>query len=383
MTVDIERYLSELELLVNMDSGFGNPDGITAIAEWFKRRFDALGWITGLHDVGSQTGRVLVAKNREAARYDALLVGHLDTVFPAGETAKRPFRRDTERAYGVGVIDMKQGDLAILHILEQLPEQVNERLNIAVILNPDEETGSNCSKALIDSYARISDYAYVFEAASTDGSHCVQRKGSYSAHVQFHGKAGHAGFMLEGGMISAINELLLWGTELNRHISKETGTSVNIGIINGGQAVNIVPDFAEMKFEARYEKTEECESFIKTVERLKMHAAEAGVKAEFIREKRTLPMYPSERVLAYVEHIRKLSEKSGIPFKHKGRGGLSDANHISACGPICVDGLAPTGDFDHSEREYLEISTIEPNLRFAWLLLCDLAELKSSGRSFR
>ena len=72
-----------------------------------------------------------------------------------------------------------------------------------------------------------------------------------------------------------------------------------------------------------------------------------------------------------------LDRSNGIPFKHKKRGGLSDANHISACGTICLDGLGPTGDFDHSDKEYLEISTIEPNLRFAYLLLCDLADLKA------
>ena len=41
-----------------------------------------------------------------------------------------------------------------------------------------------------------------------------------------------------------------------------------------------------------------------------------------------------------------------------------------------VDTVFPTGDGDHSDREFLEISTIEPNLRFAYLLLCDLADLK-------
>ena len=117
INVNVEQFLRELELLVNMDSGQGNPGGITAVARWFKSRFDALGWITELIDVGRETGNCLVVRNREAAHYDALLVGHLDTVFPAGETARRPFRRDKHRAYGLGVLDMKQGCLAMLHVL--------------------------------------------------------------------------------------------------------------------------------------------------------------------------------------------------------------------------------------------------------------------------
>ena len=374
--IDVERFLQELELLVNMDSGQGNPDGITAVARWFKTRFDAMGWITELVDVGSETGNCLVVKNREAAHYDALLVGHIDTVFPAGETAKRPFRRDERRAYGLGVIDMKQGDLAILHVLEQLPPEVDAALNIVAVFNPDEEVGSKWSKELIDHYARCCDYAYVFEAASTDGSRCVQRKGRYTAHVAFHGQAGHAGYLLEGGMVSAVNELVYWAARLNEHCSAATGTSVNIGVIKGGQGVNIVPDLAEMEFESRYESMGECEMLLMTIETLKQHAAKANVGVKFVTEEYVPPLEPTARVLAYVEHIRALSEGNDIPFRHKGRGGLSDANHIAACGPICVDGLGPSGDYDHSDREYLELSTIEPNLRFAWLLLCDLAEGK-------
>ena len=359
-----------------MDSGQGNPGGITAVAQWFKNRFDALGWITELADVSSETGNCLIVKNRETAHYDALLVGHLDTVFPTGETARRPFRRDEHRAYGLGVLDMKQGCLAMLHVLEQLPPEVNAALNIAAIFNPDEEAGSLWSKELIDSYARRCDYAYVFEAASTDGSHCIQRKGRYTAHIQFHGQSGHAGYLLEGGMVSAVNELVCWAAKLNEHCSATAGTSVNIGVIRGGQGANIVPDFAEMEVEARYERIEECKRLLTTIDALKQHAAKANVGVTFVTEKYVPPLEPTARVLSYAAHIRTLSEAHGIPFAVKKRGGLSDANHIAACGPICLDGLGPTGDFDHSPREYLELSTIEPNLRLAWLLLRDLADQK-------
>ena len=373
---NVEQFLQELELLVNMDSGQGNPGGITAVAQWFKDRFDALGWITELADVSSETGNCLIVKNRETAHYDALLVGHLDTVFPTRETARRPFRRDEHRAYGLGVLDMKQGCLAMLHVLEQLPPEVNAALNIAAIFNPDEEAGSLWSKELIDSYARRCDYAYVFEAASTDGSHCIQRKGRYTAHIQFHGQSGHAGYLLEGGMVSAVNELVCWAVKLNERCSATAGTSVNIGVIRGGQGANIVPDFAEMEVEARYERIEECKRLLTTIDALKQHAAKANVGVTFVTEKYVPPLEPTARVLRYTAHIRTLSEAHGIPFAVKKRGGLSDANHIAACGPIFLDGLGPTGDFDHSPREYLELSTIEPNLRLAWLLLRDLADQK-------
>lgn len=373
--VDVEKFLQELEILVNMDSGLGNPDGITAVGKYLGDRLVEKGWLMEQVDVGAETGKCTVVKNREADHYDVMLVGHVDTVFPTGETAKRPFRRDETRAYGLGVIDMKQGDLAMVYALEQLPENVNEKLNIVAIFNPDEEIGSRYSKKLIDSYAVITDYAFVFEAASTDGSHTIQRKGMCSATVTFHGQAGHAGYLLDGGMISAINELIYWGSQINTLLSYERNTSVNIGVIEGGVKTNVVPDYAKMMFEARYDYPEELDKVKAMLEQLKEHAAQAGVGVE-VNFRSSAAMMPTEKTHAYIKRVTALAANNGIDFYTKKRGGLSDANHISACGPICVDGLGPTGDFDHSDKEYLEISTIEPNIRLTYLMLCDLAELK-------
>ena len=375
MQVNVEQFLQELEILVNMDSGQGNPDGITAVGKWLADRLVAKGWIADYVDVGAETGRCTVVKNREADHYDVMLVGHVDTVFPTGETAKRPFRRDETRAYGLGVIDMKQGDLAIVHVLEQLPKEVTDKLNILVIFNPDEEIGSKYSKKLIDDYAKISDYAFVFEAATTDGSHTIQRKGMCSATVEFHGQAGHAGYMFNGGMISAINELLYWGTQINTLLSKERETSVNIGVIEGGVKTNVVPDYAKMMFEVRYDIPEELDKVKAMLEQLKAHAAEAGVGVE-IAFRSSAAMMPTEKTHAYIKRVTAMAAANGIDFYTKKRGGLSDANHICAQGPICVDGLGPTGDCDHSDKEYLEISTIEPNLKLVYLMLCDLADMK-------
>ena len=375
MQVNVEQFLQELEILVNMDSGQGNPEGITAVGKWLADRLVAKGWIADYVNVGEQTGCCTVVKNREADHYDVMLVGHVDTVFPTGETAKRPFRRDETRAYGLGVIDMKQGDLAIVHVLEQLPKEVTDKLNILVIFNPDEEIGSKYSKKLIDDYAKISDYAFVFEAATTDGSHTIQRKGMCSATVEFHGQAGHAGYMFNGGMISAINELLYWGTQINTLLSRERETSVNIGVIEGGVKTNVVPDYAKMMFEVRYDIPEELDKVKAMLEQLKTHAAEAGVGVE-IAFRSSAAMMPTEKTHAYIKRVTAVAAANGIDFYTKKRGGLSDANHICAQGPICVDGLGPTGDCDHSDKEYLEISTIEPNLKLVYLMLCDLADMK-------
>ncbi len=374
MQFNEEAFLKDLERLVNMDSGQGNPDGITAVGDFFAERLAKIGYTTEQVFVGEKTGKCLVAKNREADRYDVMLVGHIDTVFPTGETKKRPFRRDNERAYGVGVIDMKQGALQMLYNLESLPKEVNDKLNILAVFNPDEEIGSVYSKDLIDRYAKITDYAFVFEAASTNGARAVERKGKYTAKINFHGRAGHAGYIFDGVSISALNELVYWASKLNARCSKKRNTSVNVGKITGGEASNIVAEYARLEFEARYFNPKEYQKLLRLIEKLKLHAAKNRVRVEFIEERKLPALTPSAKGKAYLRRLKELAKKHGFPFATKPRGGVSDANHIAACGTVCIDGLAATGDFDHSDKEYLELSTIVPNVEFSYLMLCDLVD---------
>ena len=68
--IDLERYLRELEMLVNIDSGQDSPEGITAIGDFFADRFAAMGWIVEKYDLRPNTGNCTVVKNREADHYD-------------------------------------------------------------------------------------------------------------------------------------------------------------------------------------------------------------------------------------------------------------------------------------------------------------------------
>ena len=201
----VEEFLKDLEVLVNIDSGFGACDGATQTALLLAEPLVQQGWLLERHKVSDQCGECIVLKNREAEHYDVLMVGHTDTVFPAGEALKRPFRRDEKRAYGVGVIDMKQGDLAITYVLRDLPKAVLDKLNIAVVFNPDEEIGSPYSKDLIDSIACRTTYGLVFEGAGGTCTRTIQRKGLMRVHTEFHGKAGHAGYAFTNGGILNIS----------------------------------------------------------------------------------------------------------------------------------------------------------------------------------
>lgn len=374
MKLDLEKYLQELETLVNIDSGQGNCDGITAVGDFFADRFSAMGWIVEKYDLRPHTGNCTVVKNREAEHYDLMLIGHVDTVFPAGEAVKRPFRRDEKNCYGVGVIDMKQGCLSMLHILENLPEKVNEKLNIVAIFNPDEEVGSPWSKPIQHRYAKICDKVFVFEAGGDNGEVTIERKGQTALSVTIHGRAGHAGYMFTNGSLSAVTEAVHWVNTLNKFHSQELDTTVNVGVFQAGEKRNIVAPTATVEWDIRYSRREVKDQLEQCIKDLTQHAQQLGYQVEIHMIKTNPALVPDERTVAYVERMRAVAQRIGHPFALKKRGGMSDANHLSACGPICIDSLGPTGDGDHSEREYLSVATVEPFTRFVYELICDLAE---------
>ena len=99
--MNIERYIEELATLVNVDCGTHTLAGVKTVAERMQALWKQEGWNTEQISLGDKVGPGLLVTNKpQATHFDVLLVGHLDTVFPAGTVAERPMSRDTERLYG-------------------------------------------------------------------------------------------------------------------------------------------------------------------------------------------------------------------------------------------------------------------------------------------
>ena len=375
--MEIREFLADLEYLVNIDSGYDAPDGVAKCSEFFREKFDSLGWITETHDVGEGIGPLLICKNREAEHYDLIMIGHLDTVFPKGTAAERPFRIEDDKAYGPGVGDMKDGDLLIYYVLRDAPREITDRLNILVIYNPDEERGSFWSKAKMREYAKITDYAFVYEGTGECGYYCIRKPGSVSFKVDFHGIKGHCGSMHTNGARSAISEMARWITEIDSRIpDKSLGTTANVGVVSGGTARNVVADEASMNGSIRLIDPKEFPRIYKTFERLTAGAKKRGIGVDIVYETNEA-VIPGARETAYYEHLNKIGEPIGLPFKYRDTtGGLSDMNRIAPCDVICIDSLGPVCRNIHNEGEYMAINSVEYAYRMSQLLLSDLASNK-------
>ncbi len=371
--MDMNQYLSDLEYLVNIDSGPDCHDGQSKIAAFFKKCFDEIGWNTKVYDLSPNVGDCLVCTNREADHYDLMMIGHIDTVFPEGTVSERPFRVEGNKAFGPGVLDMKQGSLLMYYILRELPKEVNDKLNIVVVFNPDEEIGSCYSKPIYAEYAKKTRYAYIYEGASADMTRCNERKGSVNFTVEFTGKAGHCGFAFTNGARSAVSEMARWIVKLDSLQSRDTDTTVNVGVAQGGLKRNVVAPNASIQVDIRIARNEEVQRVDRTLEELTAEAKERGIDVE-IKDKRVrAPLSYTEKSAAYVKHVEELTKTLGIEYKHRKRGGLSDANSLARYGVVCLDAMGPAGGCDHSPDEFLLLDSVIPSFELSMALLKDLA----------
>ncbi|WP_078841458.1 M20/M25/M40 family metallo-hydrolase [Streptomyces acidiscabies] len=129
-----------------------------------------------------------------------LVLGHHDTVWPVGSLRRLPWSVTDGVARGPGVLDMKAGLVQMFHALASLPSLDG----VCVLVNGDEEVGSNTSRELIEQEARQADAAFVLEAAGDGGALKVARKGAARYEVVVRGRAAHAGVEPGRGVNAAV-----------------------------------------------------------------------------------------------------------------------------------------------------------------------------------
>ena len=116
-TVQKEKaaVIETLRQLVGIESASRDKEGLDRIAELLRGRVDALGGKVELVEAGADAvrlfdtpaliGKAVVARFEGSGKRSFLLLAHMDTVYPRGTLAKRPFRLEGSRAYGPGVAD--------------------------------------------------------------------------------------------------------------------------------------------------------------------------------------------------------------------------------------------------------------------------------------
>src|SRR5205823_10328022 len=122
--------------------------------------------------------------------------------------------------------------------------------SITVLLNSDEEEGSETSRDLIEQEGRSASCALILEPAGPNRSLKTKRRGVGRYRLTIHGKSAHAGVEPEKG-VSAIEELAYQILEIQQWNKLRSGISVNVGIVQGGSRTNVIPALAHADIDAR------------------------------------------------------------------------------------------------------------------------------------
>ncbi len=373
MNFSVEQYLEELRPLIDVDCGTYTLEGIEFIAAQFEAKFaEMAGWSVKRVDCGKAGVGLEIRNQPQADVIDVMLIGHMDTVFPVGTAAARPMTTDVEKAYGPGVSDMKSGLLNMVYAMRNLDQAVLDKLSICICTNPDEETGSTDSVEWIQSVAKTARNVLVAEAARADGSLVKARKGLAGYKLTFTGKAAHAGNDPQAGR-SAITELANWILAINSMTNFESGTTLNVGVVNGGTGVNIVPDHATALVDVRFWNNDEYAEVDAKLNAMMAQPFVDGVSIEMERETYKPSMVASEKTHALMALVEESAQELDIAIGWQEVGGGSDANNTAILGVPTLDGLGPIGAGFHSDLEYLQLDSIEPRIRLLMRVLEKIA----------
>jgi glutamate carboxypeptidase len=287
-----------------------------------------------------------------------LLLGHLDTVWPLGTLLNMPFREKDGRLWGPGVLDMKAGVAMGLTALEILEEQSLLERPVIVLLNSDEEIGSECSRALTEKLAAECDAVFVLEPAQgMAGAYKTARKGVGNFTVRVKGVAAHSGLDFERGH-SAISELARQIERICEFTDLRHGITVNVGVIGGGTRSNVIAAEAWAEVDVRVARMSDAGKIEKLFRSLRV--IDRGCSLEIEGGLNRPPMERTRGTAALFKRAATLAGSMGFSLQEASTGGGSDGNFTSALGVATLDGMGAVGEGAHAAHESLLVENLAP-----------------------
>lgn len=319
-------------------------------------------------------GQALRIRKRPEAPIQVFLGGHMDTVFGVDHPFQEPKFLNEHILNGPGVADLKGGLVVMLKALEAFERSPwATQLGYEIVINPDEEIGSQSSDFLFKEAAARNHLGLIYEPALQDGTLAGARKGTGNFTFVVRGRAAHAGRAFESGRNAIVHAATLVQA-LNALNGKREGVTVNVGKIDGGGALNVVPDLAIVRFNVRVPHLED----------------QAWVQAECARIQKELDQTPDYHVAmhgcftrapkpmtaaneAIFNLVKSAGELLGQPIHWKPTGGCCDGNNLWSYGLPNVDTLGVRGGDIHSDQEFVVLESLVERSRLSALILMRLA----------
>lgn len=368
--VDVDEVLKGLLEWVGIETPSSRPDQINTLLDVAER--DLADLPIERRRVPGRDGRgdhlVLTYDPARSNEAPVLTMGHVDTVWPISTLERRPIRTEGDRIYGPGIYDMKAGSYLAYHAIRRmaLTGAVPPR-PVIVLLNSDEEVGSPTSRALIEELAAGAAFVLVPEpAVGPDAAAVTARKGWGRFTMTAHGRPAHAGGNLSEGR-SAIREIARHILELEALTDFGAGTTVNVGVVNGGTLLNVVPAKARIEIDLRVPDEETGRRIVDTI--MTRQSFDPDVRLEIEGGLNRPPFRRSAGVGRLFEAAAGLAGELGFDLPDVTRGGVSDGNFSAALGRPTLDGLGCGGHGAHAEDEHIRVSTIAPRAALIYDML--------------
>jgi glutamate carboxypeptidase len=371
-----EAMLDLVRTLVDIDSGSYDKAGVDAVGARL-RAFLAAHNVTSSALANDRFGdavRAQVGGADWAANAPVLLLGHRDTVFPAGEAGRRPFRIVDGHGLGPGCGDMKAGVVINAFVLAALARFAAAPSPVVALFTADEEIGSPSSKALIMESARTARAVFNSEPGRPGGGVVTGRKGGKFMRIEVFGKAAHAGNNLSDG-ISAIEELARKIVKLHALTDLPNGISCNVGTIAGGQTVNTVAPYATAELDLRFIDPQEGARILAAIEAIVAEANVPGTRARLEITGEFDPLVASDASRRLFEHYAACARSLGQTVEGVFAGGCADSGFAASVGAPTLCAVGPIGGRAHSPEEYLDVDSIVPRAQALALAIMRLDAL--------
>jgi glutamate carboxypeptidase len=325
------------------------------------------------------SGDALLLTVRPQAPLQIALTGHYDTVYPQGTLFRTVTRRPDGALHGPGIADMKGGLSVMLGALagfEHHPEAAN--VGYRVLLSPDEETGSLASAPLLAAIARSAHLGLTYEPAMEDGVLAGARKGSGNFHVVVQGRAAHAGRDFASGR-NALAAAALLAVRLAALNAR--GVTLNIARMDGGGALNTVPDKAVLRFNVRYPDAEAGQWVQDQIDAAIRDTAMDGISLQLHGglHRPAKPFNHAQKLL--FDAVADAALCLGQTLACKESGGVCEGNNLFAAGLPNIDTLGVRGGAIHSEAEFAWPESFAERAKLSALILARIATGRIDARA--
>ncbi len=345
-----------LEHWVRLESPSFDADRVNRLGDAVAEAFARLGGSVERLPEADRGRHLLIRFGKQGAEAPVMLLGHLDTVWPAGEIDRRPFTVDGDIASGPGVFDMKAGIAMMwLALRSLLSVRGSIPLPVAILLTSNEEVGSPNVRELVPRLAAGARAVLVLEPPLPDGVLKTARNGMGRFVIRAHGRSAHSGVNPADG-VNAVEETAHQILRLRELGDPANGTTVTATMVEGGTRPNVVPAECFVQADCRVPSSAEAERVTRAIRSLApvLPGSRIEVEGGFRRP----PLEPTPGNVRLFEMARKVGKEIGREIAGGRTGGASDGNLTSGAGIATLDGLGPVGLGAHQEDEHIRVSSL-------------------------